>query len=94
MSGGNFLRGKLYGEWAIFREAVFLRCNCPGAIFLRGNYPRGPLSREQLSMGQFPRGQLSGRRNKILRNTEKKFTKSVVDYLLFIIALFKVGVQT
>ena len=45
-------------------------------------------------MGQFPRGQLSGRRNKILRNTEKKVTKSVVDYLLFIIALFKVGVQT
>ena len=43
LSGGNYFQRKFYGEWAISREAVFLRGNCrgEGAIFLGGDCPRG-----------------------------------------------------
>ena len=32
MSGGDYLRGKLYGEGVIFRGAIFLEGSYPGAI--------------------------------------------------------------
>ena len=45
MNGGDFLRGKLYGERAVFWGAIFLGGNhpggnYPGGIFLWGNCPR------------------------------------------------------
>ena len=49
MSGGDYLRGKLYGEGEIFR----------GEIFLGGKFPRGQLSSGAIVQGAIIRGRFS-----------------------------------
>ena len=78
MSGRNYFQRKFYGEWAIFREAVFLgsNCqggwvtllngNCPGGNYPGGNHPGGNCPGRNYLGDNFPRGQLSGHPFKII----------------------------
>ena len=55
-SGGNYCRGKFYGEGAIVPGAILL-----GGQLSGGNFTREPLSGgvgDNYSEGNFPRGQL------------------------------------
>ena len=83
LSGGNYFRGKFYGEWAIFRGWQL----SSGAIF-RGAIIQGKIVRGAITQGgNFPRGQSS--RHLLVRGVLQHGTKNIEREYLYISTIWK-----